>query len=259
MIQPGMTSRIVTFCNADYIPVAENWLRALGEINMDGRATIVSLDDSTRDAFPVNRVLHRPLPPGARGLGALWSHRIEVLREFLSAGEGVIHSDADAVWLRDPLPDIEACAVPIVFSQGTVWPKDVHSQHGLVLCCGFFYLSPVPQVQAFLDAVAGRVEIDRDDQVAVNRVVSDLIEGWDIDNPYEIPFKDTRFIASQSPIRSRTKKESFDSVRIAVLPHHTYPRLLDRVSSETVVAHPLSGKSLRDKVACLSKLGLWAS
>ncbi|MCC5987901.1 MAG: hypothetical protein JJT95_09480 [Pararhodobacter sp.] len=252
-----MTPRIVTFCNAGYIPVVENWLRALDNIEMDDRAIVVSLDDSTRDAFPAGRVLHRPLPPGAQGLGALWSHRIAVLRELLSTGEAVIHSDADAVWLRDPIPDIDACATPIVFTQGTFWPPDVHARRGLVLCCGFFFLRPDPQVFRFLDAVAARMSTDRDDQIAMNRVVDAWIDDWKIDNPYRVSFRDIQFIASRMPIRAHGFDEAGNEVAISVLPHHAYPRILDSLTQDTVVAHPLSGKSRSEKERCLRRLGLW--
>lgn len=254
-----MRPRIVTFCNADYIPVAQNWLRALKEIGLAGSATVVSLDDATRDSFPPAGVLHRPLPANPRDFGALWSHRISVLRELLSSGQAIIHSDADAVWLRDPMPDIESCGTAMVFSQGTIWPPDVHKRHGLVLCCGLFYLRPDPQVLVFLDAVDARMITDRDDQMAVNRVAAAWIDAWEIHDPYEIPFRQDRFIASRRPIRARRSKCAAGEISISVLPHHAYPRLLDSVTDETVVAHPLSGKSLGDKMRCLGQLGLWAS
>lgn len=253
-----MTLRIVTFCNADYIPVAQNWLCSLGRINMAEHAIIVSLDDQTRDAFHPDLVLHRPLNFQAEGLAALWSHRISVLREFLNAGEAVIHSDADAVWLRDPMHDIEACESPIVFSQGTYWPLDVHARRGLVVCCGFFYLRPVPYVFRFIEAVADRISADRDDQIAMNRVIDDWIEDWDIDDRYVIPFRNTHFVASREPIRAYDSIAQTDYPNISILPHHAYPRLLEEVSTETVVAHPLSGKTLKEKVDCLSRLGLWS-
>ena len=250
-------ARILTFCNADYVPVARNWLRALAEIGLDHAATIVSLDEATRASFASDQVLHRPLSPSSDDLSALWSHRIGVLRELLSSGEAIIHSDADAIWLRDPMPDILASDADMVFSQGTIWPPDVHRHHGIVLCCGFFFLRPDQQVLAFLDAVDARMITDRDDQMAVNRVVAALIDDWQVDDPYEVPFRQDRFIASRRPIRARLAKDSSDQISITVLPHHAYPRLLDCVTDEMVVAHPLSGKSLNEKMRCLGQLGLW--
>lgn len=253
-----MTPRIVTFCNAEYIPVAENWLRALRAINMDRHAIVIALDKEARDAFTTDCVLYRPLPSSAQDLGALWLHRIAVLREILSTGDAVIHSDSDAVWLRNPIPDIEHCGSPIVFSQGTVWPKDVHRRHGFVLCCGFFYLASNPDVLEFLEEVACRVELDRDDQIAVNRIVAERVARWEIEDRYEITFKDSRFIGSRTPMRARLIGENGGELALAVLPHHAYPRVLDEISEETVVAHPLSGKTLDEKVARLSKLSLWS-
>lgn len=252
-----MTLRIVTFCNADYIPVAKNWLQALTLINMEASATVISLDEDTRRAFPSHLVLHRPLSPKGNGLGALWSHRLIVLRDLLSAGAPVVHSDADAVWLRDPMPDIDECAAPVVFTQGTIWPKDVYLRHGLVLCCGFFYLSPHPQVLRLLDLVIDRVQTDQDDQISINRVVAERIERWEIEDPYQIHFKESLIVASRRPIRARSSKGNEGEVHVAVLPHHAYPRLLDDITSETVVAHPLSGKTLEEKEKCLRSLGLW--
>jgi len=251
-----MGPRIVTFCNGDYIPVAKNWLLALNALGLHEYATVICLDDRTRLAFPSKHVLHRPLRH-TEDLGAIWRHRITVLQDLIANGESVIHSDADAVWLGDPRPDIEACGAPIVFSQGTIWPPDVHRSHGLVLCCGLFYLASNPSVVAFLDAVADQVERDGDDQVAVNRVVAGLVSGWEIQSPYQIDFKGTSFTASRKPIRSLANANARDVVNITILPHHAYPRLLDRIGNETVVAHPLCGKTLAAKQACLGSLGLW--
>lgn len=251
-----MSPRIVTFCDEGYIPVAKNWLIALKGINLADRATIVALDEGVRNAFSSKYILYRPISRNQGDLAALWAHRIVVLREFLVAGDAVIHSDADAVWVANPILDIESCGTPIVFSQGTVWPNDIHLRYGLVLCCGFFYLSADESSLRFIDEVIGRIEVDRDDQVAVNRVVAEQIDGWEIDDPYRIPFRESVFLASRNVIRSR-RLGATEGLDISILPHHAYPRLLTEVTEETVVAHPLSGKSVGEKEASLSRLGLW--
>ena len=252
-----MTPKIVAFVNADYIPVARNWMLALKAIGRDKDAVVVSLDEETRAAFLPAQVLHRPLALDSSNLAPLWVHRIGVLRELLSSGVAVIHSDVDALWLRDPLPDIERCETPVVFSQGTIWPPDVHAIHRVVLCCGFFYLAAQPEVVAFLDAAEDQIQADKDDQVAVNRVVVNMIDSWRISNPYRIMFRNTYFLASSSTIRSITESGQRDTLPISVLPHHAYPRLLDKLTKDMVVVHPLSGKTCAEKRDCFKLLGLW--
>lgn len=250
-----MTPRIIAFVDARYIPVAQNWLLALQEIGLGEKATLVTLDEEARVAFPAGQVMHRPL--GEVSLSALWLHRIAVFEEVLRAGEAFIHSDVDAVWLSDPLHHIMACDAEAVFSQGTVWPPDVHERHGVVLCCGFFYLSATPATLQFLEKVAVRVREDRDDQVAVNRVVALGVDGWQIEGPYEIPFRETTFQASRRPMRAIRQQEGSRLPSLAVLPHHAFSRLIDRMGPDVVVAHPLSGKTCQDKRNCLGELGLW--
>lgn len=220
-------------------------------------AKVISLDDATKEAFSSDKVMHRPLHGGQCSLDALWVHRIVILRELLSQGNNLIHSDADAIWVKDPIPEIENYDDDMVFSQGTFWPRDVHSKRGLVLCCGFFHLRPSPSTFAFLDAVQERMAEDQDDQIAMNRVISGWIGEWKIEEQYEIPFKDTRFFASASPIRSTGTDRNGRAFSISVLPHHSFPRLVKEISDEVVVAHPLSGKTMEEKEAILGELGLW--
>jgi hypothetical protein len=50
--------------------------------------------------------------------------------------------------------------------------------------------------------------------------------------------------------------EAADGMRISVLPHAQFPRLVDDLTG-VVVAHPLSGKTLDETRTALAKLGLW--
>ncbi|EGV27594.1 hypothetical protein ThidrDRAFT_4593 [Thiorhodococcus drewsii AZ1] len=247
MIEPT----IVTFANEAYIPVARNWLAAIDAAGVSAPVRIIALDAATRDAFSAGRVLYRPCD--AAHLANLWTFRISVLRALLAEVHWLIHSDADAVWMRDPLPIIADCATDMVFSQGTVWPPDVHARHGIVLCCGFFSLRNTGPVRRFMAQLEARVTLDRDDQVSVNRLMDEGGLEWAVEEPYTIPFRDTVFRASHRIIRSREDHP----VSVSVLPHHLFPRLMDGSVSEVIVAHPLSPKTCADKIAVLSQLGLW--
>lgn len=242
---------IVTFANAAYIPVARNWLSALQSLSIRASIRIIALDAATRDAFPAELVIYRPYE--IRNLSGLWQFRVTILRELLLEADGIIHSDADAVWMKNPLPAIESCSTDMVFSQGSIWPPDVHARHGIVVCCGLFYLKNVSFVQDFMEQLENRVSIDQDDQVSVNRLLDESGVTWDVTNPYIIPFRDTEVIASRQPIFSTGN----DSASVAILPHHLFPRLMDAPHPNVIVAHPLSPKNCSDKIAVLSRLGLW--
>lgn len=242
---------IVTFVTEDYIAVTANWLRAMDALRLDAPIRVITLDDASRSAFPAARTLHAPL--SASDLGALWVHRVAVIRALLAEGHDVIHSDSDALWVGDPLPLIAACDADMVFSQGTVWPPDVHARHGLVLCCGLFRLRATPTVADFMATVESRLALDRDDQVSLNRLLDEAGLRWTLREPYRIPFRDTEIVASREIIQAAAGNHP----SVAVLPHHRFPRLVERLDPDVLVAHPLCGKTRTEKQATLSALGLW--
>ncbi len=249
--------KIVAFVNANYIPVAKVWLQLLDELDLLEQVCLVALDEQVQAAFPHIELLYRPLPVAEVGFGALWAHRIAVLSEMLKAGQAIIHSDVDAMWARDPWPAIRACGASAVFSQGTFWPRDVHEQNRVVVCCGLFYLAADASVLAFLEKVDEVLESVQDDQIAMNRVIAAGIPGWSMEEPYEIPFRETNFLASRTPMHAALDLGEGQSLSLAVLPHHAFPRLIEAINDEVVVAHPLSGKSMVEKRDCMSRLGLW--
>ena len=243
---------IVTFASEAYIPVVQNWIKHVDALDVRAPVKIVALDATTRDAFSAARVAYRPCD--VSNLADLWTFRIRVLHDLLQEGPGLVHSDADAVWLRDPLPTIADCASDIVFSQGTIWPPDVHTKRGLVLCCGLYHLSNTTRGHSFMTQLEARVAHDGDDQVSVNRLLDESGLEWVVEDPYTIPVKGTDFIASRRTIRS-----SGGGVwgSVAVLPHHLFPRQVESLDPNVIVAHPISHKTCVDKIKTLKRLGLW--
>lgn len=249
--QKTNATTVITFINEDYIQIGQNWLAAISALDIKAPIRIVALDAATRDAFPADIVLYRPCNP--RSLAALWQHRIHVLNEILAESHSIIHSDADAIWLQNPLPILEDCGTEMIFSQGTIWPPDVHERQGLVLCCGFFYLANTVAVQDFFNAVERQMVIDQDDQTAINRLLEKAGVTWRIEAPYTIPFRNKEIIASRQIIRSHSGKVP----SVAILPHHLFPRLIKHLNDEVMVCHPLAPKTCRNKIEVLSSLGLW--
>ncbi|MEM9966825.1 MAG: putative nucleotide-diphospho-sugar transferase [Pseudomonadota bacterium] len=249
---PRNDTVIITFVNEAYIPVGLNWLSFVLALETDAAVKVVALDTATRDAFPSDVALYHPMD--STHLSDVWLFRMRLLRDILEAGVTVIHSDADAVWYRNPIPFLMSCGTDMIFSQGTVMPTASHARNGFVLCCGLFQMSPSPDVMEFMDALEIRVIVDRDDQVGINRLCDKWDYAWKIVDPYRIAFGDRAFTASRHPILS----ENARGPSISIIPHHRVPRLVNTLTPDLLVAHPLSPKSCAGKMKTLSALGLWS-
>lgn len=242
---------IVTFASKEYLKVAKNWLCAIMKTNVQAPIRIVALDRETRDALPAEYTLYQPC--SAEGFASVMAFRFKILREMLEEANSIIHSDCDAVWIGNPLPLIDRCQSDMVFSQGTVWPPDIHAKRGIVLCCGLFYVRKTDHTLDLMSEVEKRIMIDGCDQAPLNRIIDERGCEWAINDPYLIPFRDTMFTASREIIRSKPGQ----SISISILPHHIVARQIDAIMPCMLVAHPLSGKTGKDKKEVLLRLGLW--
>jgi hypothetical protein len=167
-------------------------------------------------------------------------------------GVDFIHSDADAVWLRNPLDRFFADRdADLIVSQGTAWPHDVHARWGLVLCCGLFYVHASKKMSAFMAEMLRDMRTSRDDQVSFNRVVaSDEVE-WEIHEPYRMAFKTRTFTCSRQVIEGRGKH-----LRIRVLPHHLFQRM-HMPGEPAYVKHVFSEKTAESTKEMLERTGCY--
>ena len=161
--------KIIVFSNYNYLPVLENWLVAMQLLKIEN-IIIVALDEELHN-YMTKKNIPSVLRPCGLDLGELWIHRVKVLLELMEEGYDLIHSDADAVWLKNPLPYLNSIKQDMIFSQGTYWPKDIHKEWGFVLCCGFFYIKNNKNTLTFVKELYERVKEDKDDQISCNRLL----------------------------------------------------------------------------------------
>lgn len=171
-------------------------------------------------------------------LGKLWIHRVDVILELMENGHDIIHSDADAIWLKDPQSYLQTLQYDMIFSQGTIWPPDVQKEWGFVLCCGFFFLRSNPHTLQFVRELAQRVREDKDDQVSCNRLLLEKNVIWDKPvDMYTIDFRDKQFSCSMQ-VRSGKSK----NLNIALLPHNTFQRVFEE-ADDVYVRHLIAEKN----------------
>jgi hypothetical protein len=246
---------VLTFANSAYTPLLRHWLRRTCQLGV--RPCVIALDndvEKTARSFEAD-VYRMEIGPG---LPALWLRRVQLFRSLARLGVDFVHSDVDAIWLRNPVPFMLDTGADLVASQGTVWPPDVVDAWGFVLCCGLFLARGKNSVANLFDEVASRrTDIERgDDQAAFNRTLHDNSPAWDLDSttpPRSGSWQGISFNTYPETVHARTK-----DLHVAMLPYEICPRLPEPPTGPAMVAHPLAPKQLDAKIALLEQLGLWS-
>jgi hypothetical protein len=245
---------VVTFSDSRYLPLLAIWLERLQSLNVR-RIRVYALDTATLAWCRERGVDVAPLE-WQGDLGELWVKRIGVFRTLLGEGEEFIHSDADAIWLRNPLEEGSARDLKddLVFSQGTVWPPDVHERWGFVLCCGWFRARPTAVVHAFFRALESSVQAVGDDQICVNRLLAAAGAAWQHNGSadYQLPFQDRSVQCWSAPLHATLPTAPLS---VALLPHGEFQRLPEP-TDRAIVKHYLTPKNCEQKLLALRESGV---
>ena len=245
---------VVTFVDANYLPLLRIWLSRLSRLGI-GRIKVFALDSITCDWCGSQQIPAAQIP-WAGDLRDLWVQRTQVFSELLAAGEQFIHSDVDAIWLKNPLCLGSAGFLDedLIFSQGTMWPAEIHARWGFVLCCGWFWAKPTPDSCAFFRALAADVQVTGDDQISVNRLLASAGIHWSRARigDYELPFGGRQVQCWSRPIRATG---AVGRLSVALLPHREFQRLPEEWP-EAIVKHFWTPQICEQKLNVLRKYGL---
>ena len=120
--------------------------------------------------------------PLALKLFALTPLRVKLFLHLAKNGYDFIHSDADAVWFRDPRPWLMSHPeYDLLFSQGTTHPRSQYHSHHFVLCAGFFLSRSNSRTQGYFEKVDVLLTGYPSDQLHINNVLLyDTTKHWNI-------------------------------------------------------------------------------
>lgn len=171
-------------------------------------------------------------------------------------------SDADALWLSDPMEDFSsprAVDSSIVASRGN-YPQNLGQQWGATLCMGFvlFRAKANRGMEYFVLIMKQLAEEYGDDQKAVNIAVSQLGIQWDAEGSDMRYEKSTEF--GFGTIDSLVGGED-RPLTVTLLPHSKYTRHCGKsplTPGVTVVAHCRSPKKAGSKMSWMYDAGLWS-
>jgi len=242
---------ILVFADWNYLDILKNWITGMKRLHLDN-FIIVSLDMNIYN-FLVENGYKTILLENKGNLSALWCIRISVFKYLVDFGIDFIHSDADAVWLKNPIPDFYEPyrSFDILISQGTIWPEPVFKLWGFVLCCGFFMMRSTEFTKSLLDKLGTHVMTTGDDQISLNCVVASQDMQWHYTSSAYLSIGKYRLLCSDDLITGKGNK-----ISIAVLPFKKFPRLYIP-NTEPYVSHILTPKENDAKREVLKKAGMW--
>lgn len=176
---------LITFVNISYKPIFDVWLSKISSFNINNLC-VVALD---RDIYnyligmKISAVLmDTPELNKTNEKKILWIKRVELISRLIEQGISVIHSDADAFWLKDIRPHLLIKQSDLVFSIAYALPRDVVKQWGFILCCGFFRINSNKKTRYFVRDFLKECYKYGDDQVAINKLLLEKGTVWSEDS-----------------------------------------------------------------------------
>lgn len=246
--------KIVVFSDSNYLEVLENWLDFFPK-SLLNRLEVVALDTELYSHLVSSRCAGNEfscvLLEWDGNLEHLWISRVEYIRSQIEQGYSVLHSDIDAIWMDDPLDYVIKNSADLVFSQGTVWPRDVYDKIGIVLCCGFFYIKSNSVTEHLMREWSERIKIDTDDQRSLNRMLLEYGIRWPEQADYHLDFEGNKIGCFNDIMYTNAK-----TVKVGLLPHRLFQRIYE-AQHDAIIFHPLSEKDGRHISHTLMNYNIW--
>jgi hypothetical protein len=251
---PGRPVILVVASN-DYSELFDNWLCHMDVLGIE-RILVIAMDEALGARLAASRW------PVARGFfdgsaGDFWLQRARIWAFLADEGVEFIHSDVDAVWLRNPIPEFAAVACDLMFSQGTIHPTDVASQWRFVLCTGFFWARASPPARALLGSLARSVTeiLASDDQASLNRHLMAAGTSWATDavSSYMMDHQGHTFMAFREAVTGMCQSLE---LKLVLLPHHLFPRLQPGAEN-AMVRHVLRTGDKTARIDLMRAAGCW--
>lgn len=231
---------IVSFCNFRYRRIALNWVRHLNNLDISNYL-IISTDKKVFNFF-LKKGIKTKLDPSwspSHKAESGWRGRVKIIKDFIDDGVNILHSDLDAVWLKNPLHLIDDS--DIVSSQGS-FPDNVFKKLGFTFCMGWIFYRSNDRVMGLLNRIL-KFSGNFDDQ----RIFNEYLSTFPIKNLCD---DNVHFLFGDLQVKVLSQNDIYRSPMAAPLE----TRL--KKGAQSMVHHPVSLKS-DDREQFLKKMKLW--
>jgi hypothetical protein len=261
----------------EYIHTGLNWASAMHKIGLRN-FIIIAGDMFTAHEFDKRRIPNvlaeidesdfDPAFMSATGFStkglAVSAFKFPVAHFLLQSGYSVVLSDADAIWLRDPTPYLQAA--DLAFQRIVYHPPSIASLWGFAACGGFLSFRSGRKTVSFMERCIAAQRLLFCDQLAVNLALLEGEPDWRCeDADWILPVRGVRHDRSsleaafakcaKSPIRGELRQ---GGLQVLALPHDKFWRhaCVSTPLPKTVICHPNSPKDDLEKIKILKAMGL---
>ena len=238
---------ILTFGNFDYQSIILNWTNCINDLGIENYL-VISLDKKIHENLNLKKI-NTELIEYNKKFENFWEFRTKIIINKLEQGYDVIHSDADAYWIQNPIHKYFAQTdCDILTSQGTIFPHQVLSKLGFVACCGLVYYKNTKKTIDFLHKMQKITTLVKDDQKAFNYILAELPIKWDNSEPtYTLSYNGLKFNCYDS-----IHYGIASNLKIGLLPHHHFQRV--EMRNTAFVLHKISDKNATSKIDSFNKI-----
>lgn len=261
----------------EYIQTGLNWINAMHRIGFNNFIVIAGDEFSSKqmeergihsvraiideDKFDASFMSHDGF--SAKGL-AMIAFKFPVARFLVNSGYSVVLSDADAIWLRDPMPFMRG--TDVAFQRIDYHPPSIAKLWGFAACTGFVFFRHDTRTIAFLDRCIEEHQLFHCDQVAMNVALLEDDPDWYCDHaswlpPGSVVHHDRANMRAafaklvKSPISGVLRRSG---LQLLALPHDKFwrHRWVPSSLSDMVICHPNSPKADLEKQKTFEALGV---
>lgn len=164
---------ILGFADKHYQQIAINWVQYINKLAIKNYV-IIALDTEAFEYLndlQINVVMCEGSISKKSGSG--WKWRMDRIRELVDSSINVIHSDLDAVWLKNPLGILDNFDI-VASSVVHGFPTETSNRWGFTICMGWIFYRATKNVSSLLCKIFDGTK-DYDDQTEFNNYLSSNI------------------------------------------------------------------------------------
>jgi hypothetical protein len=261
----------------EYIQTGLNWIYAMHKLGLNNfiiiagdRFTSEMLDEqgipnvlADIDESEFDASFLSPTGFSAKGL-AVSAFKFPVAQFLVKSGYSVVLSDADAVWLYDPMSYLRSADV--AFQRIVYHPPPIARLWGFAACGGFISFRSGIKTIAFLERCIEEHRLLLSDQVAMNLALLEGEPDWHCENadwmlpsggvPHDRGSLEAAFAKYvKSPIQGELRQ---GGLQVLALPHDKFWRhgWVTSTLPDMVICHPNSPKDDLEKMKIFDAMGL---